>query len=133
MIFRKYCLHGLFTLSIYHPARGFDLFANNVASVERQELLAPARATLKSQNNDKGIWSNWDLVVSVPLLLRNQILTAQRLPGQRCSFCKALGEVLGKQMVSLCVTCQRYSHLTVLHRLPLDPSPLEHATKHAPA
>ena len=64
MIFRQYCLHRLFVLSIYHPARGFDLFANNVASISHQELLISARATLKLQNYDKGIWSSWDLVVS---------------------------------------------------------------------
>lgn len=63
MIFRQYSLHRLFVLSIYHPARGFDLFANNVASMERHELLISARATLKLQNEDKGIWSNWDLVM----------------------------------------------------------------------
>ncbi|TVY80419.1 hypothetical protein LSUE1_G003275 [Lachnellula suecica] len=63
MIFRQYILHRLFVLSIYHPARGFDLFANNVATVERHELLVSARATLKLQNDDKGIWSNWDLVM----------------------------------------------------------------------
>ncbi|KAG4410849.1 hypothetical protein IFR04_016020, partial [Cadophora malorum] len=63
MVFRQYSLHRLFVLSIYHPARGFDLFANNVASVERHELLISARATLKLQNEDKGIWSNWDLVM----------------------------------------------------------------------
>ncbi|KAE9366109.1 hypothetical protein N431DRAFT_351743 [Stipitochalara longipes BDJ] len=63
MIFRQYSLHRLFVLSIYHPARGFDLFSNNVASMERHELLVSARATLKLQNEDKGIWSNWDLVM----------------------------------------------------------------------
>jgi hypothetical protein len=63
MIFRHYNLHRLFVLSIYHPARGFDLFANNVASVERHELLVSARATLRLHNDDKSIWSNWDLVM----------------------------------------------------------------------
>jgi hypothetical protein len=66
MIFRQYSLHRLFVLSIYHPARGFDLFANNFASNERAELLISARATLKLQSEDKGIWSNWDLVVFTP-------------------------------------------------------------------
>ena len=77
MIFRQYSLHRLFVLSIYHPARGFDLFSNNVASMERHELLVSARATLKLQNEDKGIWSNWDLVVScartTSLLLVNRV------------------------------------------------------------
>lgn len=63
MIFRQYSLHRLFVLSIYHPAQGFDLFTNNVTSIERHELLITARATLKLQNEDKGIWSNWDLVM----------------------------------------------------------------------
>jgi hypothetical protein len=63
MIIRQYNLHRLFVLSIYHPARGFDLFANNVASVERHELLVSARATLRLHNDDKSIWSNWDLVM----------------------------------------------------------------------
>jgi hypothetical protein len=64
MIFRQYSLHRLFVLSIYHPVRGFDLFANNVASAERHELLISARVTLKLQKEDKGVWSNWDLVAS---------------------------------------------------------------------
>ncbi|KAH8595745.1 hypothetical protein B0O99DRAFT_153855 [Bisporella sp. PMI_857] len=62
-IMRQYSLHRLFVLSIYHPARGFDLFADNVASIERHELLLSARTTLRLQNNDKGIWANWDLVI----------------------------------------------------------------------
>ncbi|KAF2707307.1 hypothetical protein K504DRAFT_483431 [Pleomassaria siparia CBS 279.74] len=62
-IMRQYNLHRLFVLSIYHPARGFDLFANNVASAERHELLLSARATLRLQDKDKGIWANWDLVM----------------------------------------------------------------------
>lgn len=61
---RQYSLHRLFVLSIYHPARGFDLFANNVASVERHELLLSARTTLRLLKDDNGIWANWDLVVS---------------------------------------------------------------------
>lgn len=61
---RQYSLHRLLVLSIYHPARGFDLFASNVASAERHELLLSARATLRLLKDDKGIWANWDLVVS---------------------------------------------------------------------
>lgn len=60
---RQYILHRLFVLSIYHPARGFDIFASSVASVERHELLLSARATLRLQIEDTGIWANWDLVV----------------------------------------------------------------------
>ncbi|CZT47571.1 uncharacterized protein RSE6_08147 [Rhynchosporium secalis] len=69
MVFRQYSLHRIFILSIYHTARGFDLFANNVASIERHELLISARATLKLQNEDKGIWSNWDLMITWAALL----------------------------------------------------------------
>jgi hypothetical protein len=61
---RQYNLHRLFVLSIYHPARGFDLFASSVASSERHELLLSARATLTLRRDDPGIWANWDLVVS---------------------------------------------------------------------
>jgi hypothetical protein len=60
---RQYNLHRLFVLSIYHPARGFDLFANSVASSERHELLLSARSTLLLRRDDLGIWANWDLVV----------------------------------------------------------------------
>lgn len=60
---RQYILHRLFVLSIYHPARGFDIFASSVASAERHELLLSARATLRLQIEDTGIWANWDLVV----------------------------------------------------------------------
>jgi hypothetical protein len=60
---RQYNLHRLFVLSIYHPARGFDLFANSVASSERHELLLSARSTLLLRRDDHGIWANWDLVV----------------------------------------------------------------------
>lgn len=61
---RQYILHRLFVLSIYHPARGFNLFDNSVAAAECHELLLSARATLRLQKDDKGIWANWDLVVS---------------------------------------------------------------------
>ncbi|KAH3951409.1 hypothetical protein HBI56_079290 [Parastagonospora nodorum] len=60
---RQYNLHRLFVLSIYHPARGFDLFAASVALSERHELLLSARATLMLRRDDKGIWANWDLVM----------------------------------------------------------------------
>ncbi|KAF4300756.1 hypothetical protein GTA08_BOTSDO06924 [Botryosphaeria dothidea] len=62
-LFRQYILQRLFVLSIYHPARGFDMFARNVATAERQELLLSARAALRLHNDDHGIWSNWDLVM----------------------------------------------------------------------
>lgn len=50
-------------LSIYHPARGFNLFATSTTSSERHELLISTRAALKMQFDDKSIWANWDLVV----------------------------------------------------------------------
>lgn len=63
MIFRQYVLHRLFVLSIYHPARGFNLFAHNVTSAEPAEFLVSARAALRLQLNDHTIWGNWDLTV----------------------------------------------------------------------
>ena len=63
LILLQYHLHKLFVLSIYHPARGYDLGAHNIASVERHELLISARAVLRLRDDDTGIWSNWDLVV----------------------------------------------------------------------
>ncbi|KAK8212272.1 hypothetical protein IWZ01DRAFT_260487 [Phyllosticta capitalensis] len=62
-MFRQYVLQRLFVLSIYHPARGFNMFARNVAFGERQELLLSARAAMRLHNNDHGIWSNWDLAL----------------------------------------------------------------------
>ncbi|KAJ5215007.1 fungal transcriptional regulatory protein [Penicillium chermesinum] len=63
IVFRQYVLHRLVVLSIYHPARGCDLYANNVPPHEQFELLLSARATIKLHLNDKTIWSNWDLVI----------------------------------------------------------------------
>ncbi|KAH7380214.1 hypothetical protein DE146DRAFT_288085 [Phaeosphaeria sp. MPI-PUGE-AT-0046c] len=60
---RQYNLHRLLVLSIYHPARGFDLFADVMASRQQYELLLSARATLALWRNDPGIWANWDLVI----------------------------------------------------------------------
>lgn len=64
-------------LSIYHPARGFDLSPANISSFERHELLVSARAVLRLRQDDASIWSNWDLVVSSALepaiLLFNKI------------------------------------------------------------
>lgn len=65
LVFRQYILHRLLVLSIYHPARGFNLFSTSTTSVERRELLVSARAALRMQINDKTIWANWDFVVSV--------------------------------------------------------------------
>lgn len=64
LIFRQYILHRLLVLSIYHPARGFNLFSTSTTSRERRELLVSARAALKMQMDDKSIWANWDFVVS---------------------------------------------------------------------
>ncbi|KAH6666397.1 hypothetical protein B0J14DRAFT_202146 [Halenospora varia] len=63
LIFRQYILHRLLVLSIYHPARGFNLFSSSTTSSERYELLVSARAALKMQRDDKSIWSNWDFVM----------------------------------------------------------------------
>ncbi|KFZ10776.1 hypothetical protein V501_05048 [Pseudogymnoascus sp. VKM F-4519 (FW-2642)] len=63
VVFRQYILHRLLVLSIYHPARGFNLFATSTTSSERHELLVSTRAALKMQFDDKSIWTNWDLVM----------------------------------------------------------------------
>ncbi|KAL3424256.1 hypothetical protein PVAG01_03537 [Phlyctema vagabunda] len=63
LIFRQYILHRLLVLSIYHPARGFNLFSTSTTSLERRELLVSARAALKLQLEDKSIWANWDFVM----------------------------------------------------------------------
>jgi len=67
LVFRQYILHKLLVLSIYHPARGFNLFSTSTTSVERRELLVSARAALKMQVEDRSIWANWDFVVRVLL------------------------------------------------------------------
>ncbi|KAL5596639.1 hypothetical protein BROUX41_006664 [Berkeleyomyces rouxiae] len=63
LVFRQYVLHRLFVLSIYHPARGCNLFANEITPNEQHELLISARAAVRLHVNDSSIWSNWDLVV----------------------------------------------------------------------
>lgn len=63
LILLQYHLHKLYVLSIYHPARGFDLSPANISSFERHELLISARAVLRLRQDDASIWSNWDLVV----------------------------------------------------------------------
>lgn len=73
LILLQYHLHKLYVLSIYHPARGFDLGTANISSVERQELLVSARAVLRLRQDEASIWSNWDLVMitwAAILLLR---------------------------------------------------------------
>lgn len=62
-VFRQYVLHRLVVLSIYHPARGCNLHSNSITPNEQHELLLSARATLKLHQNDKSIWSNWDLAM----------------------------------------------------------------------
>lgn len=64
LVFRQYILHRLCVLSIYHPARGCNLFSNSLTPKEQHELLLSARATIKLHIDDVLIWSNWDLVVS---------------------------------------------------------------------
>ncbi|KOS47128.1 hypothetical protein ACN38_g1973 [Penicillium nordicum] len=63
LILLQYHLHKLYVLSIYHPARGFDLSPANISSFERHELLISARAVLRLRQDDASIWSNWDLVM----------------------------------------------------------------------
>ena len=63
LVFRQYVLHRLVVLSIYHPARGCDLWSNSITPQEQHELLPSARATLKLHLHDDSIWSNWDLVM----------------------------------------------------------------------
>ncbi|KAJ5170468.1 uncharacterized protein N7500_003251 [Penicillium coprophilum] len=63
VILLQYHLHKLYVLSIYHPARGFDLSPANISSFERHELLVSARAVLRLRQDDASIWSNWDLVM----------------------------------------------------------------------
>lgn len=63
LVLLQYHLHKLYVLSIYHPARGFDLSSTDISTFERQELLASARAVLRLRQNDSAIWSNWDLIV----------------------------------------------------------------------
>ncbi|KAJ6084242.1 hypothetical protein N7486_011042 [Penicillium sp. IBT 16267x] len=73
LILLQYHLHKLYVLSIYHPARGFDLSSANMNPVERHELLVSARAVLRLRQDDASIWSNWDLIMitwAAILLLR---------------------------------------------------------------
>ncbi|KAF3386726.1 hypothetical protein F1880_000869 [Penicillium rolfsii] len=67
LILLQYHLHKLFVLSIYHPARGFDLSAAKITPVERHELLVSARAVLRLRQDDASIWSNWDLIVGLAM------------------------------------------------------------------
>ncbi|KAK1461950.1 hypothetical protein CCUS01_01540 [Colletotrichum cuscutae] len=62
LVFRQYILHRLLVLSIYHPARGCNLFSNTTPK-EQHELLVSARAAVKLQILDASIWSNWDPVM----------------------------------------------------------------------
>ncbi|KAJ5778216.1 hypothetical protein N7520_001462 [Penicillium odoratum] len=73
LILLQYHLHKLYVLSIYHPARGFDISSANITPVERHELLVSARAVLRLRQDDASIWSNWDLIMitwAAILLLR---------------------------------------------------------------
>ncbi|KAJ5090714.1 hypothetical protein N7532_009398 [Penicillium argentinense] len=73
VILLQYHLHKLYVLSIYHPARGFNLSSAKITPVERHELLVSARAVLRLRQDDASIWSNWDLIMitwAAILLLR---------------------------------------------------------------
>lgn len=63
LILLQYHLHKLYVLSIYHPARGFDMSSTNITPSERHELLVSARTVLRLRQDDASIWSNWDLIV----------------------------------------------------------------------
>jgi hypothetical protein len=63
LVFRQYVLHRMVVLSIYHTARGCDLWSNNITPHEQHELLLSARATIRLHVHDETIWSNWDLVM----------------------------------------------------------------------
>ncbi|KAF7718039.1 Fungal Zn(2)-Cys(6) binuclear cluster domain-containing protein [Penicillium ucsense] len=73
LILLQYHLHKLYVLSIYYPARGFDLSSAKITPAERHELLVSARAVLRLRQDDASIWSNWDLIMitwAAMLLLR---------------------------------------------------------------
>ncbi|KAL5396088.1 hypothetical protein PMIN02_003451 [Paraphaeosphaeria minitans] len=63
LVFRQYVLHRMVVLSIYHTARGCDLWSNNITPKEQHELLLSSRATIRLHLHDETIWSNWDLVM----------------------------------------------------------------------
>lgn len=63
LVFRQYVLHRMVVLSIYHTARGCDLWSNSITPKEQHELLLSARATIRLHLHDGTIWSNWDLVM----------------------------------------------------------------------
>lgn len=63
LVFRQYVLHRLVVLSIYHPARGCDLWSVTTTPMEQHELLLSARSTLQLRLHDDSIWSNWDLIM----------------------------------------------------------------------
>lgn len=75
VIFLQYHLHKLFVLSVYYPARGFDLFPSTVALNERLELLKSSQTAIRLHQTGMGIWSNWDLVVRHPYFRELDLLT----------------------------------------------------------
>lgn len=93
LVFRQYVLHRLLVLSIYHPARGFDLWPNAITPKEQHELLLSARATLKLHLHDDSIWSNWDFV----MITWAALIVVQGIEG-------GVGEADGKYF---CVICNR--------------------------
>lgn len=91
LIFRQYVLHRLVVLSIYHPARGCNLWARNVSLGEQYELLVSARATLKLHLHDDSIWANWDLV----MITWAALIVIQAVEG-------GVGEADGELLVKFC-------------------------------
>lgn len=63
LVFRQYVLHRMVVLSIYHTARGCDLWSSNITPKDQHELLLSARATIRLHLHDPTIWANWDLVM----------------------------------------------------------------------
>lgn len=88
LAFRQYVLHRLVVLSIYHPARGCNLYSTSVTPKEQYELLLSARATLKLHVNDRSIWSNWDLVMITwaALIVIQALESGAGEPDGRCRF-----------------------------------------------
>ena len=88
LVFRQYILHRLLVLSVYHPARGFNLYSGSMSPTEQNELLLSARAALQLHKNDDTIWSNWDLV----MITWAALIVTQGLEGGN-------GELVGELLV----------------------------------
>jgi len=113
LIFRQYVLHRLVVLSIYHPARGCNLWSRNISPIEQHELLLSAQATLKLHLHDDSIWSNWDLV----MITWAALIVVQGIEG-------GVGEADGKSNPRLFHSCPpRITALTWSTRSPQHSPP----------